>query len=84
MRNAIHVVTIVAALSSSLSAQWPKYPTKGIPRTADGAVDMNAPAPRTADGKPDLSGNWVRFANPGGAGHRRRRRLRDASGCHVR
>jgi hypothetical protein len=68
MRNAIRVVTIVAALSSPLSAQWPKYPAKGVPRTADGAVDMNAPAPRTADGKPDLSGNWVRFASPGGRG----------------
>ena len=71
MRKLIHTVTvlaIVSALSSSLSAQWPKYLTKGVPRTADGAVNLSAPAPRTADGKPDLSGNWVRFPNPGGRG----------------
>ena len=30
-----------------------------MPRTADGKVDMNAPARRTADGKPDLSGFWM-------------------------
>ena len=42
-----------------LFAQWPKYPNSSkIPRTADGKVDLKAPAPRTADGKPDLSGVW--------------------------
>jgi hypothetical protein len=39
-------------------AQWIKYPTPGIPRTADGKANLSAPAPRTADGKPDLSGLW--------------------------
>lgn len=48
----------VVCLSSvtSLLAQWPRMLPPGVPRTADGRVDMNAPTPRTADGKPDLSG----------------------------
>jgi hypothetical protein len=47
-----------ALLASALSAQWLNYPTKGIPRTADGKPNLEAPAPRAADGKPDLSGVW--------------------------
>ena len=39
-------------------AQWIHYPTRGIPRTADGKADLAAPTPRTTDGKPDLSGLW--------------------------
>jgi hypothetical protein len=39
-------------------AQWLTHPTAGIPRTADGKVNLSAPAPRAADGKPDLSGLW--------------------------
>jgi len=56
------VAVTVVALSVGLSAQWPKHPAPGVPRTATGAPDLNAPTPRTPDGKPDLSGNWVRFA----------------------
>jgi hypothetical protein len=41
-----------------ISAQWLKYPTAGIPRTADGKVDSSAPVPRAPDGKPELSGLW--------------------------
>jgi len=44
---------------ASVSAQWFKYPTPGIPRTASGAVDIAARAPRLSDGKPDLSGIWL-------------------------
>jgi hypothetical protein len=56
--NAAALAAIVAALSPSLSAQWPSYPTQGLPRTPGGQPDLAAPAPRTADGKPDLSGLW--------------------------
>jgi hypothetical protein len=56
------VLALVLALSKSPSAQWPRFQTRGAPRTADGRVDLGAPAPRTADGRPDLSGVWE---NPG-------------------
>jgi hypothetical protein len=41
-----------------LSAQWVNYKIPEVPRTADGKVDLNAPAPKLPDGKPDLSGTW--------------------------
>jgi hypothetical protein len=59
------LVAVTAALSASLSAQWPLYPYANAPRTADGKLNLEAPAPRTADGKPDLSGVWMsRFSGP--------------------
>ena len=53
-------MTVTAALLAcpTAFAQWPAYPTPGVPRTPDGAVDVNGPVPRTADGHPDLSGLW--------------------------
>ncbi len=53
------LATILCLTSVTLTAQWPKHPTPGIPRTPDGKPDLSAPAPRTADGKPDLSGVWA-------------------------
>jgi len=41
------------------AAQWVQYAAPGVPRLANGAPNVNAPAPRSSDGKPDLSGIWV-------------------------
>ena len=68
MRRAAFLVAMIMVMAVSvatLSAQWPKQPTPGVPRTASGEPDMNGPVPKTADGKPDLSGVWR-----GGAGGR--------------
>jgi hypothetical protein len=50
---------VVLAAPPAAVAQWLNYPTAGVPRTADGAPDLRAPAPRAAAGKPDLSGIWT-------------------------
>ena len=49
---------VLAAMTAPVLGQWISLPTPGIPRTADGAPDLSAPAPRAADGNPDLSGLW--------------------------
>ena len=45
-------------LAQGAFAQWIDYKTPGLPRGADGKVNMTAPRPMTADGKPDLTGLW--------------------------
>ena len=52
-------VAMALAMTVGASAQWDPYPWKRMPRTADGKVDLNAPAQRTPYGKPDLSGFWM-------------------------
>ena len=57
-RTGLLVAAILAIAALPAAAQWLNVPSKGIPRTKDGKVDLSAPAPRKPDGKPDLSGIW--------------------------
>src|ERR1700684_4178497 len=52
------VFLAIFAAGAPLAAQWLNYPTPGVPRTADGKVNLTAPTPKSPDGKPDLSGVW--------------------------
>jgi len=58
----------VLLVPPSVGAQWPDYPTPGVPRTPDGEPDLGSPAPRTPWGAPDLSGIWESRRGPGGRG----------------
>ena len=61
VRSAFVAVALgaVAGMSVTARAQWLKYPTAGVPKTAAGKPNLTAPAPKTADGKPDFSGIWL-------------------------
>ena len=52
-------IAVAVLIAAGAQAQWLKYPTPGVPRTADGKPNLSAPAPKTADGKPDFSGVWT-------------------------
>jgi hypothetical protein len=62
-RPLIAVVGAVMLAATAADAQWLKLKTPGVPRTADGKPNLNAPAPRVS-GKPDLTGLWRFSADP--------------------
>lgn len=55
----VFVAAVAAGGAEVAEAQWDPFPTKNMPRTADGQVNLAAPARRTPDGKPDLSGFYM-------------------------
>src|SRR5690349_72889 len=64
------IAPVLLLAAPGMFAQWPAYPTPGVPRTADGKPNLSAPTPQAADGKPDLTGIWevARPMAPGGPG----------------
>src|SRR6188508_1916007 len=56
--RALFLVVVLVLTSFPVLAQWAGVPPPDGPRTADGRLNLSAPAPRLPDGKPDLSGIW--------------------------
>jgi hypothetical protein len=65
-RRYLFAALILIATVPAVFAQWPSYPTPGVPKTADGKPNLTGPAPKTADGKPDLTGIWQNNRTVGG------------------
>src|ERR1700674_2095259 len=63
MIRRISLAAVICAVSAA--AQWIDHPTPGIPRLADGKVNLAAPLPKAAEGKPDLTGLWQRARGTG-------------------
>ena len=64
LRGIVFGFALVVTISAPVLAQWPLWIPSGVPMTAEGKPDFNAPPPRTADGKPNLSGVWGALPPP--------------------
>ena len=58
-RITLCAIAVLCVAAPAVHAQWHDYRIPGVPRTADGKVNLTAPTPRTPDGKPDLGGSWL-------------------------
>lgn len=59
MQRFFAIFIVLMAAAAPLYAQWFDWQPPGIPRTADGRIDLSAPTPRGLDGRVDFSGMWV-------------------------
>ena len=58
MRSLAFAAAVIVLGTELAAGQWLRVPTPGIPRTADGRADLNAPAPLGPGGRPALAGLW--------------------------
>jgi hypothetical protein len=56
--RALCILVFTVSVTAASAAQFIKQPTPGVPRLANGRVNVNAPAPKTG-GRPDFSGLWT-------------------------
>src|ERR1700681_2058115 len=67
LARAVVAALISGVIPAALLAQWPPFPTHGVPKLANGEPNLDGPTPHTVEGKPDLSGIWHFVGSPGTA-----------------